>query len=132
MAADKKRRLEERTGSRSAVISSGARIKGEIEGEDSVRIVGHFEGEIKIEALLWIEKEGKVVGKIEAPYIIIEGEIEGDIVSSRQIEIRKEGRVTGNIKSDLIAMAEGSVVRGEISISGKAGDKPTAFVGKRT
>ena len=131
MKADQKIRIEDRMGPKSSIIASDARFKGKIEGKDSIRIVGYFEGEIKIEGLVWIEKDGKIVGTIEAPYIIIEGEIEGDIISARQIEIRRKGKITGNIKSDILAMAEGSVVQGEISMSGKAGDAPITIVEKR-
>jgi len=49
----------------------------------------------------------------------------------RKLENRIGPESSVNIKSDIIAMAEESVVRGEISMSGKAGDEPTAFVGTR-
>lgn len=50
----------------------------------------------------------------------------------RRIEDRIGPESSVNIEYNIVAMAEESVVRGEISMSGKAGDEPTAFVGKRT
>ncbi len=50
----------------------------------------------------------------------------------RKLEDRIGPESSVDIKSEVIAMAEESVVRGEISMSGKAGEKPAAFAGKRT
>ncbi len=131
MKVDKRSRLEDRMGRKASVIASGAHFKGVISGQDSVRICGYFEGEIKIDGLVWIEKAGKMAGSVTAPYVIIEGEMEGDVVSARHIEIRREGRIRGDIKSDIIAIEEGSSVEGEMRMSAKAGDNPAPFIEKR-
>lgn len=127
----KHKRLEDYIGPAASIISSGIRFTGSITGDDSLRIVGNYEGEIDINGLVWIEKTGKVVGRVMAPYVIVEGEMEGDIVAARHVEIRREGRIKGDISSDIIAMEKGCVVEGELHMSAKAGTVPDTFVEKR-
>jgi len=127
---DKKRRLEDKVGPAESVISPNTRFKGKISGDDTVRIAGHFEGEINCEQLVKIDIGGIVVGTISSNCVIIKGELNGNIDSAKHVEIRSEGRAIGNITTDEIAIAEGSFVRGEINMPEK-GKKPVSFEEKR-
>jgi len=127
----KNQRLEDRIGSTPSIISSEAKFTGSITGDDSLRIVGNYEGEIGIGGLVWIEETAKVVGRVTAPYVIVEGEVEGDIVTARHVEIRRKGRIRGDISSDIIAMEKGCVVEGEMRMSTRAGAVNETFSEKR-
>jgi len=127
---DKKRRLEDKVMPAESVISPNTRFKGKISGDDTVRIAGHFEGEINCEQLVKIDIGGIVVGTISSNCVIIEGELNGTIDSAKHVEIRTEGRAIGNIITDKIAIAEGCFIRGEINMPEK-GKKPISFVEKR-
>ena len=127
---NKKRRLEDKVGSTESIIAPGAKFKGIISGHASVRISGHFEGEINSEQLVWVEKEGRIDGTINSPFVIIEGEIKGNIESAEHVEFRTEGRVIGNINTAIITIAEGGFINGKIQMPRKE-DKPISFVEKR-
>jgi len=127
---NKKRRLEDKVGSTESIIAPGTKFKGTINGHDSVRISGHFEGKINSEQLIWIEKGGRIKGTINSPFVIIEGEIKGDIESAEHVELRTKGRVIGNINTAIIAIAEGGSFNGEIQMP-KNKDKSISFVEKR-
>lgn len=127
---ERKRRREDEAIHSESVIASNTRFKGNINADDSVRIAGHFEGDIQCEQLVRIDIGGIVVGSINSALVIIEGELNGNIESAKQVEIRSEGRAIGNIKTDELAIAEGSYIRGEINMSEK-GKKPVSFVEKR-
>ena len=127
---DKKRRVEDKTGSILSIIAPSTKFKGTLSGSDSVLIAGHFKGEIKCEGLVRVDREGRVQGIINSPYIIVEGEINGDIMSAEHVELRAGARVVGNINTIKIVMAEGCIVQGEVQTP-REGDKPFVFVEKR-
>jgi cytoskeletal protein CcmA (bactofilin family) len=124
------RRLEDKVGESVSIIAEKTKIKGRIEGPDSILISGRYQGEIVCERLVRIVRGGKMDGPIRAPYVIIEGEVNGDISAAQHVELRSEGKVIGNISTEKFAMAEGSFLRGEIKMS-KPEDKPQVFAEKR-
>ncbi len=124
------RRLEDEVGTKETVIAQGTKVHGTIQGGTSVRVAGFLEGEIRIEGLVWIEKQGEVQGTVSARGMIIEGQIKGDIESSEKIEVRASAQVTGNIRCNKLAMAEGCFFQGQIKMPGE-GSQPLTFVEKR-
>jgi len=127
---EKQRRVEDKTGSIISIIAPGTKFKGTLSGSDSLLIAGHFKGKIKSEGLIRVDREGRIQGIINSPYVIVEGEINGDIMSAEHVELRAGARVVGNINTVKIVMAEGCVLRGEVQMP-KEGDKPFVFVEKR-
>jgi cytoskeletal protein CcmA (bactofilin family) len=127
---EKQRRVEDKTGSILSIIAPSTKFKGTISGSDSVLIAGHLKGEVKCESLVRIDREGRIQGIINSPYVIVEGEINGDIVSAEHVELRARARVVGSITTAKIVMAEGCVLRGEVQMP-KEGDTPFHFVEKR-
>jgi len=127
---DKKRRVEDKTGSILSIIAPSTKFKGTLSGSDSLLIAGHFKGDIKCEGLVRVDREGRIQGTINSPYVIVEGEINGDIMSAEHVELRAGARVIGNINTVKIVMAEGCIVQGEVKTP-REGDKPFVFVEKR-
>ncbi len=127
---DKQRRVEDKTGSILSIIAPSTKFKGTLSGSDSLLIAGHFKGEIKCEGLVRVDREGRIQGTVNSPYVIVEGEINGDIMSAEHVELRVGARVIGNINTIKIVMAEGCIVQGEVQTP-REGDKPFVFVEKR-
>jgi cytoskeletal protein CcmA (bactofilin family) len=127
---DKQRRVEDKTGSILSIIAPSTKFKGTLSGSDSVLIAGHFKGEIKCESLVRIDREGRIQGIINSPYVIVEGEMNGDIMTAEHVELRAGARVVGNINTVKIVMAEGCILQGEVQMP-KEGDKPFVFKEKR-
>ena len=127
---EKQRRVEDKTGSILSIIAPSTKFKGILTGSDSVLIAGHLKGEVKCESLVRIDREGRIQGIIDSPFVIVEGEINGDIISAEHVELRARARVVGNITTAKIVMAEGCVLRGEVQMP-KEGDQPFHFVEKR-
>jgi cytoskeletal protein CcmA (bactofilin family) len=124
------RRLEDEVGGTETVIANGTTVRGTIQGRNSVRVAGMLEGEIRIDGLVWIDKQGDVHGTVNARDMIIEGQMRGDIDSSERIEVRASGRVIGNIRCNKLALAEGCFFQGEIKMPGEE-SQPLTFVEKR-
>ena len=112
-------RLEDEVGVKETVIASDTKARGTIQGRNSVRVAGSFEGEISIDGVVWIEKQGEVQGTVRARDMIIEGQMKGDIDSSERIEVRASGRVTGKLRCNKLAVAEGCFLQGEIKMPGE-------------
>ena len=127
---DKQRRMEDKTGSILSIIAPSTKFKGTLSGSDSLLIAGHFKGEIKCEGLVRVDREGRIQGIINSPYVIVEGEINGDIMSAEHVELRAGARIVGNINTVKIVMAEGCIIQGEVQTP-REGDKPFVFVEKR-
>lgn len=127
---DKQRRVEDKTGSILSIIAPSTKFKGTLSGSDSILIAGHFKGEIKCESLVRVDRQGRIQGIINSPYVIVEGEVNGDIMSAEHVELRAGARVVGNINTVKIVMAEGCILQGEVQMP-KEGDKPFVFKEKR-
>ena len=124
------RRLEDEAGEKETVIANGTEVHGRIQGSNTVRIAGFFEGEIRLDGLLWIGQHGEVQGTVTARDMIIEGQMKGAVASADRVEIRASGRVLGNISCHKLALAEGCFFQGEIKMPEGEG-QPLTFVEKR-
>ena len=124
------RRLEDRISSAESVVAPGTKFKGDLDGPDSVRIFGQFEGEINSTHLVRVGKGAVISGTIKSPYVIIEGELIGDVKSAEKVELGEESRVRGNIETLRLAVADGSFFEGKIKMPMDA-EKPIKFVEKR-
>ena len=108
--------LREQIGPAVTVIASGTKIKGAIEGQDTLRISGYFNGDINCGRMVWIDPDGRVKGNIIARRVVNEGEINGNIESAEQVEIRSNGRMIGDIKAVKIVIAPGCLFDGKATI----------------
>ena len=117
-------------GQRSSISKTTA-ITGEISGQGDLRLEGRFEGDLKLQGVLFIGAECSFRGKAEAENIIIEGRMDGRIKALDKIEIRAGGQVRGKIVCQQIAIAEGAFLDGDVE-SGKGKlVAPTYFSEKR-
>lgn len=110
------RRLEDRAAGPQTVIAADTRCRGNIEGDEGVRISGRLTGKISSRGLVWIEETGEVRGDIQAPFLIVEGRLRGDVVQARHVEIRRNAVMRGNIRTDIIAIADGGRFEGDINL----------------
>jgi cytoskeletal protein CcmA (bactofilin family) len=113
-----------------SVIAAGSVLKGEITGQEGIRILGRMEGNPSSEGLVRVYEKGSVHGNIHAPYVILEGELKGNIVSAKQVELRSPARMNGRIETEVLAVAEGCILEGKVDML-KAGAQPIHFEEKR-
>ncbi len=124
------RRLEDEVRVKETVIAHGTTVHGTVQGQNTVRVAGFLEGEIRSDGLVWIDKQGEVQGTVTARGVIIEGQMKGDVAASGRIEVRASGRVIGNLSCHKLALAEGCFFQGEIKMPGEE-TKPLTFVERR-
>jgi cytoskeletal protein CcmA (bactofilin family) len=96
------------------IITAGSLFEGNIKGDDGVHIDGHIKGDIIVDNIIIVGKNGVVDGDIVAHNVVISGKVSGNltcvdlevmrdaIIVSRDISVDKviiDGHVEGSIVS---------------------------------
>ena len=82
-----------------SVIKEHFNVKADIEGKGSLIIGGHFEGNVKVDDTLFVEKGARFSGVVHAKNVKISGDFEGEI-HANMVEITKSGRLNGAINAN--------------------------------
>lgn len=112
-----------------ATIGPSISIKGDISGEEDLRIEGTVEGVVELSRHnVTVTSSGRVTADIHGKRICIDGQVVGDL-SGEEVVIRKSGRVQGNAKAPRVTLENGCQFRGSIDMQPKNGagrTKPAA------
>lgn len=98
------------------VIGEESEVKGTIHTQRSIRIEGHFEGDINSQGEVYIGKDSKVKANVKGKVVIIAGEVIGKIEAVSGLEIKKSGRVYGDISGDRLTIEEGAIYKGKVNM----------------
>jgi cytoskeletal protein CcmA (bactofilin family) len=114
------------SGGLTAFIDQGSDFEGKLSFKDTVRIDGHFRGEITSENTLIVGETGRVTANIESEIVIISGEVRGDINAHRQLTLHKTARVYGNLRTTSLVVEEGAYLSGQVKMGANKdkGSKP--------
>jgi cytoskeletal protein CcmA (bactofilin family) len=105
-------------GSKSATLGPSVVIKGELSGEEDLRIEGRVDGTIELrQHSVVIGQQATVNAQIFAQDVVVLGKVFGDITASIKIEIGAQGSVEGDLVAPAVAIAEGATFRGSIDMS---------------
>lgn len=88
--------------------------KGSVSGAGGLRVEGAFDGDIELNGLVVIGREGRVkCDLIRALTVVVAGSVRGNITADR-IEIAATGRVWGDVVTTSLSTEEGAFLRGQI------------------
>ena len=73
-------------------VGKGARFKGSLSFEGTVRIDGRLEGEIHAKGTVIIGEPAIIEGDVNADTVISGGRVTGNIVASKKVELLGLGR----------------------------------------
>ena len=101
-------------------LGKGVDFKGKAKFDTSVRIDGHFDGQIAAQDTLIIGEGGVVKGEITCETIISSGKIEGNIVASQKVQLLKPAVLIGSVRAPSFSVEEGVVFHGtcDMGVSG--------------
>ncbi|MYF25089.1 MAG: polymer-forming cytoskeletal protein [Nitrospira sp. SB0678_bin_10] len=101
-------------------LGKGVDFKGKAKFDTSVRIDGHFDGQIVSQDTLMIGESGIVKGEITCETIISSGKIEGNIVASQKVQLLKPAVLIGGVRAPSFSVEEGVVFHGmcDMGVSG--------------
>jgi cytoskeletal protein CcmA (bactofilin family) len=103
-------------GGLTAFIDQGSSFEGKLSFKDTVRIDGHFTGEITSENTLVIGETGEIEANIRSKTVIISGSVSGDVVAGTKVVLHKSACMQGNIEAPSLMIEEGAVLNGQVSM----------------
>ena len=109
----------------SAFIDQGSSFEGKLSFKDTVRIDGHFSGEISSENTLIVGESGEIEALIHSQTVVVSGSVTGDVVAARQLVLHKTARLEGNVETPSLVVEEGAVLNGQLKMVGAARSKDT-------
>jgi cytoskeletal protein CcmA (bactofilin family) len=114
----KKQKPRRPTGHFDTLVSSRATIHGDVHFSGGLHVDGKVCGTLVADdgsdAVLRISEVGTVEGDIRAPHVIINGTVKGDVYASAHLELAENAAIHGNVYYNLIEMAMGASVNGNL------------------
>jgi len=110
-------------------IDKGATIEAKkLSGSESVRLDGHFIGEIDLDGYLQIGETGVVEGDIKVSYALIAGTVYGNIVCRATVQLAPTAKVQGDILCKNVIIDEGAVFYGYCQMQNAENQPPEVVV----
>ncbi|NOX75576.1 MAG: polymer-forming cytoskeletal protein [Gammaproteobacteria bacterium] len=106
-----------RNGQIDSLIGSGTELYGDVHFKDGLHIDGVVKGNVIAvgeNTMLTMSEQGRIEGEVRVHNIVLNGEVVGDVHASEHIELATAARVTGNVYYNLIEMAMGAEVNGNL------------------
>lgn len=102
----------------STVIGAGTEISGDIVFSGGLHLDGRVKGDINAEngsgATLTVSEKGEVVGDVRVEHMILNGAVIGDVYVTGRVELAPKAKVTGSLYYNLLEMAMGAEVNGQL------------------
>ena len=95
-----------------ALLDKGASFEGRLTFEGTVRIGGHFKGEVFTNDTLVIDPGAKIDAQVEADTVIICGYVKGNIFARRKVIMHPPAHFVGTVTSPSLRIDEGVVFEG--------------------
>ncbi len=114
-----RRRLLDRLGSTPTLIAQHTVLRGDIETQGALLVNGTVLGNARVGGEIAIASGAHWEGNIRARRAVISGEVSGDVSVDEKLEIGASARIRGRVAAQLIAIARGALVEGEIVCTGK-------------
>jgi len=107
-------------GSASSYIGPGLQIKGDITGNEDLKLDCKVDGSISIGGFrLTVGSGAHLNADIVAREALISGEVIGDVSAVDRIEISKSASIIGNLTTGKIVIEEGAYFKGDVEIGGQ-------------
>jgi cytoskeletal protein CcmA (bactofilin family) len=100
------------------LIGEDTHISGDIGFTGGLRVDGSITGNLQSgdtdKSILTLSSKGKIEGDVQVPHLIIDGTITGNVYAAEHIELAANAQITGNVYYNLLEMAMGAEVNGQM------------------
>lgn len=120
MSEEPRRRLADRVSTSPTFIGAGTTLTGDLDCSGDLVVAGSVRGDSRVRGAFTLSEGGRWEGGVEAVNGVVAGEIQGGIIASEKLEIRKTARIRGIVRARSIAVAQGAVIDGEMSVTSGA------------
>lgn len=100
-----------------SLLGQNTELQGNVVFSGGFHIDGKLKGSVMAQessSILTLSDHGVVEGDVRVPNIILNGTVIGDVYASERIELAANAKVTGNVYYNLIEMAIGAAVNGNL------------------
>jgi len=101
-----------------SLVGSNTEVVGDVKYSGGLhvdgKIIGNVIADTDDKSMLSVSDEGVVEGDVRVSYIILNGTVIGNVYALERVELAPNARVTGNVYYNLIEMAMGSEVNGNL------------------
>jgi cytoskeletal protein CcmA (bactofilin family) len=108
----------------SAFIDQGSEFEGKLTFKDTVRIDGCFRGEITSQNTLIVGETGEIMATVRSREVIISGTVSGNVFATERLVLHKTARVEGDVEAGTIAIEEGAMLNGKVTMGGSRPSSP--------
>ena len=91
------------------IIDQGCEFEGKLCFQGTVRINGHFKGQIYTPDTLVIGEDALVEGEIEAGVVVVSGELKGNIKARYRVEFHSPAVFKGEVSTPSIYVESGVI-----------------------
>lgn len=99
------------------LVLKGTRLEGDLNFASQLVVAGQIKGNIRCEGTLFIERGGRVEGRIQAPGIVAHGELEGLVLATSYLEICTGAVVGGDVSARSVRVDQGAMLTANLTIS---------------
>ena len=104
--------------SKSALIGSDVKIKGDVISEEDIVIAGEVTGIVQAKSHhIHVANTGVLNADITGNIVSIEGSVKGNIVGLENVIITSTGNVLGNIECPRLSLEDGAKFKGSIEMN---------------
>jgi cytoskeletal protein CcmA (bactofilin family) len=103
------------------VVATGAKWKGSLKVDDSVRVDGTFSGEIDTKGTVHVSEGADIDAKIHAAFVVIAGNFKGEVRCDQRTELMPRGKVSGEIITKILSIHEGAILDGSVHMTSEGG-----------
>lgn len=100
------------------LIGAGTEFVGDVIFSGGMHLDGRIKGNIVAEdgtdSVCVISETGVVEGEIRVPNIALNGTVVGDVYASEKVELQKHAKVHGNVYYNMLEMAMGAEINGNM------------------
>ena len=101
-----------------AVLGRSVAVRGELSGNEDLRIEGQFDGTVDVRGrCLTVAPGAQVKANIQARRADIHGSLSGNVSASEKIEVRKTAHLTGDLVTAGVLIEDGASFKGSIEIA---------------
>jgi len=100
------------------LIGQSIEITGNVKFSGGLHLDGRIVGDVLAEegsdSVLVISDKGRIEGDVSVSFAVINGSIEGNVYASEKLELSSRARIKGNVHYNVLEMASGAAVNGNM------------------
>ncbi|HYW93749.1 MAG TPA: polymer-forming cytoskeletal protein [Gammaproteobacteria bacterium] len=99
------------------LVGRHTEVRGDVRFSGGLHVDGRIVGNVIAEgddAVLSVSEHGAIEGEVTVSNVVLNGSVNGDVRSSQRIELSQHAKVAGDVYYNLIEMAMGASVNGQL------------------